>query len=185
MNFFGMGPLELLVVLVLALVFLGPEKLPEIAAQLGKLYRDIRRMTNELSAELNESMQEIQSIQQSFDLGLEERVPQPPTSSAQAPIPVPDAPNGTGGAVLDAVPVDAAVIAQDAAAFEPAPAAASEAAAAVSDDSGELGLSTPSASAVATVEPAPVPVASSEPAAEPVNGQRTTHPPSDDLAPPY
>lgn len=36
-------PLELIVVLVLALIFFGPEKLPEVAASAGKFVRDLRQ----------------------------------------------------------------------------------------------------------------------------------------------
>ena len=35
-------PLELIVVLVLALIFFGPEKLPEVAATAGKFVRELR-----------------------------------------------------------------------------------------------------------------------------------------------
>ena len=35
-------PLELIVVLVLALIFFGPEKLPEVAASAGKFVRELR-----------------------------------------------------------------------------------------------------------------------------------------------
>jgi sec-independent protein translocase protein TatB len=63
MDFLGMGPLELIVVLILALVVLGPERLPEVAAQVGKLFRDLRRLTTELSSEFNAGMQDFQSIQ--------------------------------------------------------------------------------------------------------------------------
>jgi Sec-independent protein translocase protein TatA len=35
-------PLELIIVLVLALIFFGPEKLPEVAATAGKFVRDLR-----------------------------------------------------------------------------------------------------------------------------------------------
>jgi TatA/E family protein of Tat protein translocase len=35
-------PLELIIVLVLALIFFGPEKLPEVAASAGKFVRDLR-----------------------------------------------------------------------------------------------------------------------------------------------
>jgi TatA/E family protein of Tat protein translocase len=36
-------PLELIIVLVLALIFFGPEKLPEVAASAGKFVRDLRQ----------------------------------------------------------------------------------------------------------------------------------------------
>jgi TatA/E family protein of Tat protein translocase len=36
-------PLELIVVLVLALIFFGPEKLPEVAASAGKFVRELRQ----------------------------------------------------------------------------------------------------------------------------------------------
>jgi TatA/E family protein of Tat protein translocase len=36
-------PLELIVVLVLALIFFGPEKLPEVAASAGKFMRELRQ----------------------------------------------------------------------------------------------------------------------------------------------
>jgi TatA/E family protein of Tat protein translocase len=35
-------PLELIIVLVLALIFFGPEKLPEVAASAGKFVRELR-----------------------------------------------------------------------------------------------------------------------------------------------
>jgi sec-independent protein translocase protein TatB len=42
----GMG--EILVVLILALIFVGPEKLPDLATRLGKIIRDVRRTTGDL-----------------------------------------------------------------------------------------------------------------------------------------
>ena len=40
---FEIGPEKLLLVLVIALIFLGPQKLPEIARNLGKGLREIRQ----------------------------------------------------------------------------------------------------------------------------------------------
>ena len=48
MNFFGMGTMEVLVILLLAFIFLGPERMVEAARLLGKLVREARRMTAEL-----------------------------------------------------------------------------------------------------------------------------------------
>jgi sec-independent protein translocase protein TatB len=39
---FGMGGTEILVILVIAMIFLGPEKLPEAAAKISKGIRDER-----------------------------------------------------------------------------------------------------------------------------------------------
>ena len=45
MNFLGMGPMELMVILVLALIVVGPGKLPEMAGQVGRVVREFRRTT--------------------------------------------------------------------------------------------------------------------------------------------
>lgn len=50
---FGIGTPELLVILVVALIVLGPERLPEIARALGKAMAELRRATSGLTDELN------------------------------------------------------------------------------------------------------------------------------------
>ncbi len=49
---FGIGTPELLVILVVALIVLGPERLPEIARALGKGLAELRRATSGLTDEL-------------------------------------------------------------------------------------------------------------------------------------
>lgn len=49
---FGLGMGELLVILVLALLFLGPKRLPEVATNLGKAIRSFRKATGELTGQL-------------------------------------------------------------------------------------------------------------------------------------
>jgi sec-independent protein translocase protein TatA len=44
----GIGPLELMLILIVALVVVGPKKLPEIGRQIGKVMRDLRRMQDEV-----------------------------------------------------------------------------------------------------------------------------------------
>lgn len=51
MNLFGLSPGELLLILMVAMVVLGPEKIPEVAASLGKWIREFRRATEELTAQ--------------------------------------------------------------------------------------------------------------------------------------
>ena len=57
MNFLGMGPGELILIIIIALIVLGPGKLPEAARAVGKVIRDLRTISegfqNELRRELN------------------------------------------------------------------------------------------------------------------------------------
>src|SRR5579859_3610566 len=57
MNILGMGPLEILLIVVLALIVFGPAKLPEIMGQVGKAIADFRRATSSLSDEFNRTIQ--------------------------------------------------------------------------------------------------------------------------------
>ncbi|HYO61270.1 MAG TPA: twin-arginine translocase TatA/TatE family subunit [Actinomycetota bacterium] len=50
------GPLEIMAVAVLALVVFGPQRLPEIARNIGKAINEVRRMTSEMKSELREGM---------------------------------------------------------------------------------------------------------------------------------
>jgi sec-independent protein translocase protein TatB len=56
MPFFG-NPLELLLIVVIALIVFGPARLPEIMSQVGKAISDFRRATSDLSAEFNRTIQ--------------------------------------------------------------------------------------------------------------------------------
>ncbi len=60
MDFLGIGPLELMLILVLALVVFGPGKLPEIGAKLGGSLREMRKATREFSREIDETRQAIE-----------------------------------------------------------------------------------------------------------------------------
>lgn len=53
---FGLGPAELLIIGVLALLFIGPKKLPELARGLGKSLREFQKAKNEFSDEFNSEL---------------------------------------------------------------------------------------------------------------------------------
>jgi sec-independent protein translocase protein TatB len=57
---FGIGMPELLLILALALIVLGPKKLPELARALGKGMSEFRRATDELKDELRQMEHDIE-----------------------------------------------------------------------------------------------------------------------------
>jgi Tat protein translocase TatB subunit len=54
MDIFGIGAPELLVILVIALVVLGPERLPDLARTLGRTVYEFRKVTNEATSVFRE-----------------------------------------------------------------------------------------------------------------------------------
>jgi sec-independent protein translocase protein TatB len=55
---FGIGGQELIFILILALIVLGPSKLPEIAKTLGKVMGEFNRATSDLKREIDLASQE-------------------------------------------------------------------------------------------------------------------------------
>jgi sec-independent protein translocase protein TatB len=110
---FGLGFGEILIILVLALVLLGPQKLPEVAKQLGKGMRDFKKASDGLKDQFEKEFY-------ADERKPERPRPAPPTAAA----PVPAGP-------AKPVPLAAAdnVPGLDAALFEPAAPAPAQAAA--------------------------------------------------------
>jgi len=57
---FGIGMPELLLILGLALIVLGPKKLPELARALGKGLSEFRRATDELKDEFRQMERDVE-----------------------------------------------------------------------------------------------------------------------------
>jgi len=57
MNFLGIGPWELILILVIALLVFGPRRLPEIGRALGRTIAEFRRMSQELAAEMAQELE--------------------------------------------------------------------------------------------------------------------------------
>ena len=58
MTFVGMGPLEVMIILVVAFIVLGPQRMIDAAKLLGKATREVRRMSQGLTEALDETMEE-------------------------------------------------------------------------------------------------------------------------------
>ncbi len=60
---FGIGMPELILILAIALIVIGPKKLPDLAKSLGRAMREFKKATSELkdSMELDQEMQDVKS----------------------------------------------------------------------------------------------------------------------------
>ena len=72
-----MGIAELIVVLIVALIVIPPEKLPEVMRTVGKILRELRLASNTVVRELTEAVDD--------PLGLK----QPPAAIAKPPVAAP------------------------------------------------------------------------------------------------
>ncbi len=61
MEVFGIGPMELILLLIVALAVFGPDKLPQIGAKLGRAMRDMRKATRAISEEINSTRAAIEA----------------------------------------------------------------------------------------------------------------------------
>ncbi len=64
MDFFGIGPWEILLILVIALIVVGPGKLPGIARTLGKTMRAIRKASAELTTAVSKELEAAEKSEQ-------------------------------------------------------------------------------------------------------------------------
>jgi sec-independent protein translocase protein TatB len=67
MDIFGIGGNELLVILVLAGVVLGPERLARSARELGRFVRNVKNYFNSLSDELKSELEVLDEIKKAKD----------------------------------------------------------------------------------------------------------------------
>lgn len=67
---FGLGAMEILIILVLAFLLFGPKELPEIGRQVGKAVRGFKETADDLKQsvepEINMIQQEVKMVEQDF-----------------------------------------------------------------------------------------------------------------------
>lgn len=74
------GPLEILVVGVIALIVFGPEKLPQIARQIGKAATELRRMAADVKQEFDAGLGDDEDDEEVED---EQETPPPAEETAE------------------------------------------------------------------------------------------------------
>ena len=109
---FGMGGSEILVILIVALLFLGPDKLPEAAKQISKGIRDIKKQSRVLQQTIEDdehiggAIRDLKSALRGEDIPVRPK-PKPPKQieAAPTPDPVPVPAIGTAAAALAGISV--------------------------------------------------------------------------------
>ena len=185
MNFLGMGPMELMLILVLALIVFGPGKLPEIAGQVGKTVRDFRRATSELSSEFNRTLS-LEVEERKATAPAEPAPPAPVAATEPAPA-VSVTTTSSEGAVAAATGGPATTVAAPLAATAPAAAPVASAASTNGDGwhwetSGAADQVASGAAPTAVAEPAPAPKTNGKARAADRTAAKRSF---DHLAPPY
>ncbi len=82
---FGIGMPELILILAVALIVLGPKRLPEIARALGKGLAEFRRTTDELKDEIREVEEELENPASSKASSEESSTPVQPSKQSGKP----------------------------------------------------------------------------------------------------
>jgi sec-independent protein translocase protein TatB len=98
---------ELVIILLVALIVLGPEKLPEAIRKVGRVYGELRRMSAGFQSELKDALDEplrevrdtVNTVKGGFSLG-DDGEPMPTATPSEGPRLPPD----DGGAAATAEP---------------------------------------------------------------------------------
>jgi len=61
---FGIGVPEMLVILTIALVVIGPKKLPDLAKSIGRAMREFKKATNDLKSSVE--LEDLKSVKSAF-----------------------------------------------------------------------------------------------------------------------
>ncbi len=86
---FNVGPLELIIILVIALLILGPGKLPEVGASLGKSIREFRKAATDVQEATQVDVSPLPSTPAAPSAPV--AAPQPAVAAPSAPVAAPPA----------------------------------------------------------------------------------------------
>jgi Tat protein translocase TatB subunit len=123
----NIGGGEIIVILLVALLVLGPNKLPEAARQIGRAMGEIRKVTSGFQRELQDALKDTDDAdarRRGDAIAATRPIAAKPHTFEPAPPPSTPSTNGSGiePAPVDAVVIDAVTREQAAAQIPPAPA---------------------------------------------------------------
>jgi len=101
----GLGMPEIVVILVIALIFFGPRKLPELGRSLGRTMNEFKKASNELRSTLEEEIR----VEEQRDERAAIRAEQDTAIAAGAPTPSSTPPSAMPPPVTPAPPVNETV----------------------------------------------------------------------------
>jgi len=86
---FGIGMPEMILILVVALIVLGPQKLPDIAKSMGRAMLEFRKAASEFkeSMGIDTEMKEVRKAFDEMNSDLKKAVDMKPDSAASVPVP--------------------------------------------------------------------------------------------------
>jgi sec-independent protein translocase protein TatA len=96
----NIGPVELIIILVIALIVIGPGRLPDVGAALGKSIREFRKASTDMA---DATRVDTDPLPPSSS-GRPVAAPTPTTSAAPTPTPEPMAPTPTSTTVPAPIP---------------------------------------------------------------------------------
>jgi sec-independent protein translocase protein TatA len=107
---FGIGMPELIVILVIALIVIGPQKLPELARSLGKGLAEFRRATDDFKRNIEDEAKAAEEKERiAKEVAAKEGAAAAPSSAEAAAVPTADAADAaTPAGVAEAVGSDKA-----------------------------------------------------------------------------
>jgi TatA/E family protein of Tat protein translocase len=101
----SLGPAEILVVLVIALLVFGPNKMPDIARQVGKGMREFKRVQQHLKSELRDVVSEFDAPSNGTPPVDVDPVPMLPPKADQVATPDPVTDTADAPPTIDAAPM--------------------------------------------------------------------------------
>lgn len=82
---FGFGMPQILIILAIALIIFGPQKLPELARTLGKALADFKRAANDFKSSIEEEAQNEEARETALKEAEKEKIVLPETDAQVEP----------------------------------------------------------------------------------------------------